>query len=178
MYSTILKKIGKCRLCPPDSGDKYLIAGLCQFHYKNEQSKKYLERQKERNKIRFLQNSPVNKEVAIKNIDLNQWYKRQRKYMTGKCCNCNNPSSKDNEKYWRWSIAHVFPKNIFKSVATNDENWIELCIECHTLFDSNLETASEMKCFLLAAQKFYLFHDKITENHKYKNLFSEYANQL
>jgi len=88
---------------------------------------------------------------------LTLWYLARRYEMTGVCIETGKKSSKDNDKYFRWSIAHVVPKALVKSVALNSQNWLELCIEAHTEFDRDFETASKMKCFAEAKRKFNLF---------------------
>lgn len=82
---------------------------------------------------------------------------------TGQCFFCNAPtnemkfwrddnpkwSQEANDKAWerkleamkRIAIAHLLPKRDidkggFPSVGTNEDNWIELCWQCHTSFDN------------------------------------------
>lgn len=132
-------------------------------------------------KVRTLKDLPENVSMVDKikgSITQENWYLKQRNKMTGKCSNCGGNTTKNNDKYFKWAIAHVFPKKIFDSVSKNDNNWIELCLRCHTLFDRNLATASEMKCFKLAVIQYQKFRDEVTEIHKFKTLFEEYINQL
>lgn len=67
-----------------------------------------------------------------------------------------------------WNIAHILPKNDFDSVAQDDDNFLELCIDCHTKYDRNWMTAQEMPVFKLALEKFDTFKDKIAEKEKRK----------
>lgn len=71
---------------------------------------------------------------------LSVWFADRRKEMTGKCvCGCGQDSSRNNEKFWKFSIAHVLMKARFKSIATHPENWLELAFfgkSCHTVFDN------------------------------------------
>lgn len=73
----------------------------------------------------------------------------------------------------RANIAHVLPKSIFKSVATNKHNFIYLCLSDHADFDSSYSKATKMKCWPLALEKYKLFKDEILEYHKFLNYFNE-----
>ena len=71
--------------------------------------------------------------------DLDRWFARMRKKMVGICqCGCSRKSSKLEDDHYRSSISHIFPKRIFKSIATNDINWVERNFweGCHTNFDN------------------------------------------
>lgn len=92
------------------------------------------------------------------------WFVAQRVKMTGKCCNCGQPSSKNNDTFFTFSIAHILPKSKFPSVGKHPDNWIELCVDCHTKFDSSISNAIEMPCFELAVEKFQLFRAVIAED--------------
>lgn len=70
------------------------------------------------------------------------WFKARRQEMTGYCsCGCGNPSSKNSEEYFRFSICHILPQRFFKSVQFNPYNWIEMAFwgGCHTNFDNRGE---------------------------------------
>jgi hypothetical protein len=95
--------------------------------------------------------------------EMDKFFDAMLKRCKGKCLFCNAPtndiklykienekwSREANEKAWereaekmkRIAIAHLLPKRPvdkggFPSVATNENNWIELCWPCHTSFDS------------------------------------------
>jgi|SRR6185437_4117074 hypothetical protein len=194
-YSTISKKIGKCRLCPPGSSDKYLITDLCQYHYKTERSKVYLERQKERNKIRLLQNSPINKSTAENkkgtDIELQNYFKlaAEELSMNPFCweCNAKIPATIKRLVGDKWitvdnfrnCTCHIFPKALFHSVRANPYNKLYLCAAngCHDK-THRLDTFSKMKIFPEAVRLFRLFENNIKESNKYLHLFLEYANQI
>lgn len=62
-----------------------------------------------------------------------------RKGMKNKCLFCGGPTMKGDDEKFHFSLAHLLPKAIFKSVATNPDNIIELCFwgeSCHTNFDN------------------------------------------
>lgn len=75
-----------------------------------------------------------------------KWFETMRKRMVGKCLFCGNKSEKKNDEMYRCSIAHLLPKREvnqggFPSVATHEDNWIELCHydnSCHTRFDTGM----------------------------------------
>lgn len=111
-----------------------------------------------------LKRTPIKKVYKPKEVKiegLNAWYLARSKEMTGKCQNCNKPSSARSSIYWRWSVCHILPKSLFPSVATHPLNNLELCISCHSQFDSNWLTASKMPIFLKAKHRFELFVENI-----------------
>lgn len=70
---------------------------------------------------------------------MDKFFERNRKKMVGVCqCGCTRKSSKFEDDHYRSSIAHIFPKRIFKSIATNDLNWVERNFwdGCHSNFDN------------------------------------------
>jgi len=82
--------------------------------------------------------------VAGSDSELDLFFERMRKRMTGKCLFCGGKTEKHNDDFYRTGIAHLLPKRPvdkggFPSVGTNEDNWIELCFygeSCHTNFDS------------------------------------------
>ena len=73
-----------------------------------------------------------------KDVALDKFYEVARKKLTGVCqCGCGKKSSKDDDKFYRSSICHVFPKSKFKSVATHPMNFVERAIwgGCHSIMD-------------------------------------------
>lgn len=92
--------------------------------------------------------------------ELDQFFEEMLNRCTGKCLFCNANTTAFDPKFWRndnpnWSqeandkkyereiekmkraaVAHLLPKSNFPSIATNDQNWIELCWQCHTSFDT------------------------------------------
>lgn len=160
-YSTIQQKKLICIDCK-DGIEKPVTAGRCFYHYKLHRSKIILEKRK----FSSLKDDPNNLILKEENDKLQKWYLDRKKQMCGECQNCGNKNCKHNDKFWKWSIAHVLPKNIFKSINTNDNNWLELCIDCHTAFDRSWEDASKMPVFKFAIIQFNLFKDQISEEEK------------
>ena len=69
---------------------------------------------------------------------LENWFKNTRKKLTGRCqCGCNKPSSKFDDRYYKHSCSHVFPKAKFASVATHPRNFVERAFwgGCHSVMD-------------------------------------------
>jgi hypothetical protein len=76
------------------------------------------------------------------------FFTEMRKTMTGKCLFCTGKSQKHDEETFHFSLAHLLPKAIFKSVATHPDNIIELCFyqnSCHTNFDNGTITYEFLK---------------------------------
>jgi len=58
--------------------------------------------------------------------DMDRFFERMRKRLIGTCqCGCAEPSQKKDDTFYRNCICHIFPKRIFKSIATHDLNWVE-----------------------------------------------------
>lgn len=79
-------------------------------------------------------------------------------------------------------IAHILPKNLFKSVATNDDNVLYLgsgmfsnC-SCHDDYDYSWSKAKEMPVWELAKKRFNLFKDEIQETRAFTILNHFYDN--
>ena len=70
--------------------------------------------------------------------EMDKFFERNRKKMVGLCqCGCSQKSQKNDDTFYRGCISHVFPKRIFKSIATNDLNWVERAMfgGCHSVMD-------------------------------------------
>jgi len=58
--------------------------------------------------------------------EMDRFFGAMRKRMVGICqCGCGRKSSMREDEHFRASISHIFPKRIFKSIATNEYNWVE-----------------------------------------------------
>jgi hypothetical protein len=97
---------------------------------------------------------------------LEKWFIERRKEMTGLCCECGKRTFKEDNKQYKWSIAHLLPKSIFTSVATNEFNFLEFCFLHHQEFDSSWDKAEKMMCWGLAKRKVSMFIEQVTEKHK------------
>lgn len=71
-------------------------------------------------------------------------------------------------------VAHILPKNYYKSIATCDDNVVYLCglfsvDNCHSSFDSSrADKIKEMKIYPILQERFKLLLDRITEKINYK----------
>lgn len=95
---------------------------------------------------------------------LERWFDERRKEMIGKCMHCGGASTKKNNDYWIFSIAHILPKRLFKSVAAHPLNWIELCYfppSCHANFDNNMLDITELSCFNTVIERFVAMYPDI-----------------
>ena len=104
------------------------------------------------------------KELTTGGADLKRWFEDRRKELTGRCAHCGGRSCKDSDQYWKFSIAHILPKNIFKSVATHPLNYIELCFfnnSCHTNFDNKTLDIMDLNCFDTVIQRFVAIYPAI-----------------
>jgi hypothetical protein len=118
---------------------------------------------KSKKRIEREQRSVVNDE------NLDKWFEERRKEMTGKCKHCGGKSCKDDDKYYRFSIAHILPKAYFPSVATNENNWVELCFwgnACHTNYDQLSLDLMDMNCFDLIVERFQKLYPYIAKEEK------------
>lgn len=103
---------------------------------------------------------------------LNEWFINQRKValmgdMLCENCGCsvaNQLNSKD-EWVWRGTFAHLIPKSKYRSVSTEPNNRLILCLNsCHGQYDSSWDNARKMPVFGLALARFRTFRDKVKES--------------
>lgn len=83
----------------------------------------------------------IEKEAELKKSSdstLDDFYESMRPKMVGTCqCGCGQKSHKKDDIFYRHCICHIFPKRLFKSVATHELNWVERTFwgGHHTNFD-------------------------------------------
>jgi len=68
-----------------------------------------------------------------------KWFKNRRGEMVGICqCGCAKPSSKNDDKNFRSSCCHIFPKRLFPSVQFHKLNCVERNFwdGCHSNMDN------------------------------------------
>jgi hypothetical protein len=159
MYSTIKPKLGFCDDCD-DGIEKPLTKGKCQIHYWSEIRLKSALKKSDRdlaNPPDFGARKPQKKRIE----GLSDWFNERRGEMTGFCIETGVRTAKHNDAFFIFCIAHILPKSLFPSVATHPLNWIELSIDAHAKFDRDWETASKMKCFAIARERFNQFQHLI-----------------
>lgn len=97
-------------------------------------------------------------------ISLDEWFLERRKEMTGKCLHCGGRSCKHDDMYFKHSIAHLMPKNLFDSIKTHPLNWIELCFwekNCHGNMDAKILDIIDLNCFDLVIERFVIIYPAI-----------------
>ncbi len=171
-YSTIRKKKCKCGC------NRYPSIGYAGFSsvcapqdIKDKVGSKTKLAAKNRNarlKIRSL-NSDIQLKVEITAAELNRWFEERRNEMTGRCANCGGDTKKYDDKYYRYSIAHLLPKTYVKSVRTHPDNWLELCYfgnGCHPQFDEHKLDLIDMSCFSQVIDKIVKIYPFIAPDEK------------
>lgn len=162
--STIKIKTGECIDCK-DGIDKPIIAGRCRAYHYPLHLKLEVLRRKQESLVRF-----ENGKTALQ-----LWYGKIMKEEEAKCWNCGAEAvwlkQPKNQKKWHACIAHILPKAIFGSVATNEFNYMILfddltfVCNCHDKYDdiynSNLFASIQMPVMKIARYRFNLFKDKI-----------------
>jgi hypothetical protein len=145
-----------CGKCPTNievPGRKVGKTFMCLSTYNTMKAQEQLEKKKDKDKIRSLVVSntgsayrPVYDKLvnntAARNfniiIGLKEWFEDRRFELTGICqCGCGNPSSKNDDRYFRHSCCHILPKSKFYSVALHPLNCIERAFwgGCHSVLD-------------------------------------------
>ena len=108
---------------------------------------------------------------------LDKFFERNRKKMVGVCqCGCARKSSKTEDDFYRSSIAHIFPKKTFKSIATNDFNWVERNFwdGCH----GNMDNRSMAKWVNYAdwddiKEKFFVLEPLLTDEERKTKFYTQ-----
>jgi len=178
MYSSINQtKWGDCSQCPATNVacvkvKKDLVCTNC--HNKNK-TLEQIDRQKKRiaarnatSKIAKIEGEDSNREMAKGYAELDRFFKEMQKRMTGRCENCGGKTEAFT-KHFKNSIAHILPKAYFKSVATNENNWLELCFygnSCHSNYDNKMLDLIDMNCFDTIIQKFTKIYPHIAADEK------------
>jgi hypothetical protein len=108
-------------------------------------------------------------DAVVNDESLDKWFEKRRKELVGRCKHCGKKSCKDNDEYFKFSIAHILPKSIFESVATHPKNFIELCFwenSCHTNFDNGIIGLTDLNCFDEVVEKFQEMYPFITKEER------------
>lgn len=153
---------------------------ICTFCNNANKAKKQIANANERNKLRSLKQVNVPRETSDElddKVKKENWFKERRREMTGRCLFCGSKTEKYNDKTYKNSIAHLLAKRptMFPSVATNKDNWLELCFynnSCHANFDNCMITWEFLKDSLewkVIVDKFKKIYPFIAEKEK-KNI--------
>jgi hypothetical protein len=121
-----------------------------------------------KSKKKLAQEAEEKKGKKDPSADKERWFQERRKEMTGKCKNCQKPSYKNSNEYFRYSIAHILAKrkSMFPSVATNPDNWIELCTDCHINLDNCMIDLTDLACWNEVVVKFQKIYPSIATEEK------------
>lgn len=106
---------------------------------------------------------------TVEDAELEAAFLAFRKKMTGKCANCGGKSCKNDPKYWKFSAAHLLPKEHFPSIAKHPAVFIELCFwdqSCHTNFDNGMLDPTEMKCWPQMVKQFKILYPLIAKEER------------
>lgn len=102
--------------------------------------------------------------------DMDLFFQRTRKYMVGTCqCGCAKPTQKNDDTFYRHCIAHIFPKRLFKSIATNPLNWVERAFwgGCHSVMDdTSMDKWVNMADFDDIKEKFHQLAPLLTDEER------------
>jgi hypothetical protein len=175
-----------CKRYPVFGSDKITGLGYCKScqHKRTDRDKrtplqKALDKAKtETNTVTKEPRFPKKTEVVVaevvennmeRGMEMFDWFISQRKFMTGKCVHCGGKSQKHDDKTFHYSIAHLFPKAYFESIATHPENWLELCYygeSCHANFDNKMIAITDLNCFDEVVRKFAILYPLMTREEK------------
>lgn len=101
---------------------------------------------------------------------IQKFYKARRIEMVGVCqCGCARNSSKNDDLNFRSSVAHIFPKAIFLSVALHPLNWVERNFwdGCHTNMDQRgLDKWPNMADWDDIREKFFVLAPLLTDEER------------
>lgn len=79
------------------------------------------------------------------------------------CEECDTPIYK---KTTSTNVAHILPKSVFISVRSLLENYLYLCGDCHSKYDSSYENAAKMKVWAIALNRLKAFLHLVREKRK------------
>lgn len=108
-------------------------------------------------------------------VGYKEFYEEQVKLCRGKrCMSCSRKLRGDVSE-----IAHILPKSIFKSIATNPLSVLFLCSNkiygsdgCHDKYDRSWEDAKSMPIWVVVIERYNLLKEEIKEyNWKILNHF-------
>lgn len=177
MYSSIKIKSCKHEGCtyPPKLG----YMGYCGWNHLPDELKEEIGNKrnvqiKRQNAVKYA-SVKLRQTKYKENTEQELWFRARRLEMDGYCiCGCGQKSSKDSDKYYKFSLAHVLKKSEFKSIATHVANCIELAAfgdSCHTTFDNmGYEYCKDTKpkLWAIVVEKFKILYPCIAEDEKKK----------
>lgn len=165
MYSSI--KIKKCK-CSPDC-KFYPNVGYDGYYYKHapvgvkeRQDTKTKRQRSDANKRKLQKVNNLRTPESDEAVKRQIWFSERRAEMSGYCsCGCSERSSKDEDKYFKFSICHILPQRHFKSVQWHRLNWIEMnfWLGHHTNFDNQgSEGWDKLACWPEIVRRFKILY--------------------
>lgn len=91
-----------------------------------------------------------------------------------KCENCDKPILKPNVS----NVCHIIPKGKFKSVGSILDNYLYMCLSCHSKYDSSWVKAMSMSVWPLAVKRFKKFEKFIVEKSLILNHFKDESSEV
>ncbi len=171
-YSSIQQT--SCKHVGCSNSKKMGAGGFCHIHEKEDAG--YDRKVKERERktavkkisAKSLHTEQLSVGIPKGTAELQRWFEDRHREMKGSCQHCGGKTEKGRNTY-KCSIAHILPKKRFKSVATNPNNWIELCFynkSCHTNFDQMTIDITDLNCFDEVITKFVAMYPDIAPEEK------------
>jgi hypothetical protein len=113
----------------------------------------------------------------VSDDSMNQFFADRRKELTGTCqCGCAEPSQKNDDMYFKFSICHIFPKARFESVADHPLNYVERSFwgGCHTNMDNrSMDLWAAMADFEDIKAKFFVLAPLLTPEERASKFFTK-----
>lgn len=107
-----------------------------------------------------------------------KWFDERRPELTGRCkCGCGKPSSKNEDEYFRSSIAHVFPQRLFPSIAKHPKNFVERSYwnGCHANMDNrSMEWWPQFEDWNDIKEKFWILAPLLTAQERAKKFYTKF----
>lgn len=104
-----------------------------------------------------------------------KWFKNRRREMTGTCaCGCGQKSQKYDDKHFRSSAAHIFPKSKFESVQYHHLNWVERAAfgGCHSVMDdTSMDRWPQMADWKDIKEKFFTLSTLLSDKERAKKFY-------
>lgn len=114
--------------------------------------------------------------------EMDLFFKSMRPKMKNKCLFCGEPTMKHDDEKFHFSLAHLLPKSIFKSVSMHPSIIIELCFynnSCHTNFDNGVitwEFIKDSKEWEVIKEKLLEVLPLVAEEERKNKLYSKLIN--
>lgn len=114
--------------------------------------------------------------VNSSNDELELWFKNTRNKLCGFCkCGCNLTSSKNDDKYFKFSCCHIFPKSKFESIKTHPLNFVERAFwgGCHSVMDdTSMDRWKGFADWNDIVEKFHLLAPLLTDEERATKFYS------